>query len=81
MITTHKENLYRFCVRSFKDLKEKIVPFFEVNKLQTSKQSDFQIFSKVIKLMEKKEHLNEKGIKKIISLALRMNTKKRRNQF
>jgi len=77
----HKENLYRFCVRSFKDLKEKIVPFFEVNKLQTSKQSDFQIFSKVIKLMEKKEHLNEKGIKKIISLALRMNTKKRRNQF
>ena len=77
----HKENLYRFCVRSFKDLKEKIVPFFEVNKLQTSKQFDFQIFSKVIKLMEKKEHLNEKGIKKIISLALRMNTKKRRNQF
>ncbi len=77
----HKENLYRFCVRSFKDLNEKIVPFFELNNLQTAKQSDFQIFSKVIKLMEERKHLNDKGIKKIISLAIQMNTKKRKNQF
>ena len=77
----HKGNLQRFCVRSFKDLNEKIVPFFEDNNLQTAKQLDFQIFSKVIKLMDKKEHLNYEGIKKIISLAIQMNTKKRKNQF
>src|SRR3989304_4111408 len=68
----HKENLHRFCVRSFKDLKEEIVPFFEMNNLQTAKQLDFRIFSKVIKLMGKKEHLSEKRIKKIISLAKQM---------
>src|SRR3989337_198037 len=38
----HKENLYRFCVRSFIDLEEKIVPFFQKNHLRTAKQHDFK---------------------------------------
>ena len=77
----HNGNLYRFCVRSFSDLKEIITPFFKEHKLQTSKANDFEIFSQIISLMENKEHLNKEGIKKIIALATNMNTKKRKKLF
>jgi len=77
----HKENLYRFCVRSFIDLKEKIVPFFRENKLQTAKSQDFETFAKIIDLMNEREHLSEVGIKKIIGLAKTMNSRKRKNLF
>lgn len=77
----HRENLYRFCIRSFKDLEEKIVPFFKENKLQTAKKKDFDIFAKIIHLMKDKKHLSENGIKKIIILATKMNTGKRKQMF
>ena len=75
----HKGNLYRFCVRSFNDLNEKIVPFFKKHKLKTSKSIDFELFAEIIALMSKKEHLNEKGINKIIKIATKMNTGKRKH--
>jgi len=77
----HKENLYRYCVRSHLDLKESIVPFFERNELQTGKYKDFTIFADIIKLIAKKKHLSEKGIKEIILLATKMNTGKRKQTF
>ena len=77
----HRENLYRFCVRSFRELDERIIPFFRKNELQTAKSRDFDIFAQIIGLMKKKEHLTEKGIKKIIALATKMNTGKRKQQF
>ena len=39
----HNENLYRFCVRSIDDLKNKIIPFFAKNKLRTAKKKDFEV--------------------------------------
>ena len=77
----HNEDLYRFCIRSYSDLKEKIVPFFKENELQTAKFEDFKTFAKIIDLMSKKEHLSEKGIRNIINLAKTMNTKKRKQHF
>src|SRR5581483_9649083 len=41
----HRENLYRYCVRSIVDIESKIIPFFEKYKLQTAKKNDFQAFS------------------------------------
>src|SRR3989344_6037393 len=77
----HKENLYRFCVRSFTDLRDKIVPFFKRFKLQTAKANDFEIFAEIIDFMNKREHLTEDGIKKIISYATKMNTRRRKQLF
>jgi len=77
----HNENLYRFCIRSFIDLKDRVVPFFKEHKLQTAKAKDFEIFSTIISLMDKKEHLTSEGIKNIISLATTMNTKRRKQIF
>ena len=72
----HNENLYRYCVRSIKDLKSIIVPFFEEFPLRTYKKNDFLIFKKVVNKMFLKEHLNEKGWNKIITMIGKMNRRK-----
>ncbi len=73
----HRENLYRYCVRSISDLENKIVPFFERNDLKTYKQNDFMIFSKIVRLMSKGFHLQKGGMKKIARLIEKMNRKKK----
>jgi hypothetical protein len=74
----HRENLYRYCVKSQKELREIIIPFFKKNKLMTSKRGDFEKFSSVLTLMENKKHLTIKGIRKILSIIEGMNTRKKR---
>jgi hypothetical protein len=74
----HRESLYRFCVRSFQDLQGKIVPFFDINNLQTAKNQDFLIFKQVLGLMSQKEHLNQAGFENIKMLASKMNRQKTR---
>ena len=75
----HNENLYRYCVRSIGDLQNKIVPFFRMFPLKTYKANDFRIFQKIIALMERKQHLTEKGWEKVLVLASQMNRKKIRS--
>lgn len=74
----HRENLYRFCIRSIKDLSETIIPFFKTNNLKTSKKGDFTMFCKVIDMMMKKKHLSRRGLNNIGKIAERMNRKKPR---
>ncbi len=61
-----------FRVRGLENL-NKIVEFFNQNKLKTSKRKDFEIFSEVINLMNKKEHLTKEGLNKIAKLISNMN--------
>ena len=63
-----------FRVRGLKNL-NKIVEFFEENKLQTKKQKDFECFSKILTMMNRKEHLTKSGIRKIATIASKMNKK------
>src|SRR3990167_10027817 len=72
----HHEQMLKYCVRSIHDLNEKIIPFFERNKLKTYKKKDFQVFRKIIKLMIQRKHLSEKGLEKVRSLLQRMNRRK-----
>jgi hypothetical protein len=73
----HKEHLYRYCVRSLNELKIKIIPFFKKYPLKTFKNNDFEIFSKIVMMMYRGEHLKEKGRKKIAELSEMMNRKKK----
>ena len=73
----HKENLYRYCVRSRKDLRERVVPFFEKNKLKSAKRDDFDKFVTILKLMDKNQHLAQKGLKEIAGIIETMNRKKK----
>lgn len=71
----HNENLYRYCVRSIKDLAEKVIPFFERNSLRTSKRKDFEKFCEIIHLMRYQKHFQKKGLIKIAKIAAEMNRK------
>jgi len=73
----HREHLYRYCVRSLKDLEQTIIPFFKRNSLKTHKSNDFRIFSKIVKIMVKGKHLDKQGMKKIAHLVEQMNRKKK----
>lgn len=73
----HREHLYRYCVRSIVDLEKTVVPFFRKNVLKTYKNNDFQIFSEVISVMSKRDHLEEKWMRKIARLVEQMNRKKK----
>ncbi len=63
-----------FRVRGSENL-NKIVEFFKMNKLQTSKRKDFEFFSEVIDLMNNKEHLTKEGLDKIAKIISQMNRK------
>ncbi len=72
----HRENLYRYCVRSIKDLREKIIPFFLEHRLKTAKQNDFDRFVQIINLMTNNVHSNVEGIKTIALIIQKMNRQK-----
>ena len=63
-----------FRVRGMDNLK-KIVDFFKKNNLNTSKQKDFEIFAKVIEMMDNKKHLSKEGINEIAKMISLMNRK------
>ncbi len=76
----HRENLYRFCVRSIVDLQEKIIPFFRAHRLRTAKQKDFELFADIVKLVYQKRHLTMSGLRLIARTIESMN-RKQKSQF
>ena len=64
----HKENIYRFCVRSLKDIHKTIIPFFQQNQLKTYKRNDFELFCKVVEMMIHRKHLTIEGLEAIRKL-------------
>ena len=74
----HKEHLYRFVVRSRKDLLSVIIPFFRKHRLRTSKAVDFEKFAQCVEWIEAKRHLTHKGLIDIAEITQTMNRKKSR---
>ena len=56
---------YRFEVTDLKSLNSVIIPFFKDNRLRSKKIIDFNLFSKVVKSVSFREHLEKKGLRKI----------------
>jgi len=71
--TNPRDKTSVFVIRDRKSLTQKVTPFFREYPLFTEKQKDFEKFAKVIKMMNEKEHLKTKGLKKIIKIAFSMN--------
>ena len=61
-----------YVVRSLDEI-TKIIIHFNKYPLLTQKQSDFLLWKTIAELMNKGEHLNEKGLSKIISLKASLN--------
>ena len=63
----------KFAVKSQKDIKDKIIPFFKKHKLKSKKQKDFVYFCKAFEIINNRNHLTEKGIASLREIQLKMN--------
>ena len=72
----HREDLFRYYVGRFADLRDIIVPFFQENPLRTAKRDNFAKFARIIDLMNRRRHLTVPGIVEIAEIAEMMNHRK-----
>jgi hypothetical protein len=70
---TSRPNSVTFIIRKFKDINEKVIPFFKSYPLQGVKAMDWRDFCEIAKIVEDKSHLTPEGLKKIKSLKSGMN--------
>jgi len=67
------QHCYRYEVYNRDDLLKVIIPFFKKHQLHfASKRHDFEVFCKMMTMIEKKEHLNVKGLDLLFQLKQRM---------
>lgn len=69
---------FRFEINSQKDIHNVLLPFFDRHQLQSPKIIDYKIFRQVAMMVKRKEHLTDKGLKKIRSLKTKINLGARR---
>ena len=63
-----------FCVTSYEDIHNIIIPHFNKYPLQGSKSLEFEDFCEIAELMKNKAHITVKGLKRIIEIKNKMNT-------
>jgi hypothetical protein len=72
----HREHLFRYDVRSPRDLVSRIIPFFEEHPLRTAKADDFRKFARIVRMMQRGVHRSVEGMSQIASIVQTMNTRK-----
>jgi len=72
---SRRDQNYKYEVRSIKDLVEKIIPHFENYPLKTAKKYDFEVFKEICRIIYSNHHLNYEGMRRIIELSDRINTR------
>jgi len=60
-------------IEGYKNIVNQVLPHFNNYPLQTDKLNDFFKFKEILKMMEKKNHLTEDGLRTIIHLKSKMN--------
>jgi LAGLIDADG DNA endonuclease family protein len=60
-------------VRKRRDLLERVIPFFEMQPLLSSKHEDFLVFASIVRAMERGEHLSSEGFRTLVERAIAMN--------
>jgi len=77
----HKEHLHRYIVGGRDDLLRVIIPFFRMNPLRTSKQDDFEKFSRCVEICHSGRHLTTDGLIEVAEIAETMNHRKSRQDL
>lgn len=62
-----------YSITKIKDITAVIIPHFNMYPLVSQKRSDFLLFSSVVDLMNKKEHLTREGLLKILAIKASVN--------
>lgn len=79
-IRTSKDGVYAYEVRSIDDITKKVIPFFSHFTLFSEKRETFESFSKIVLMMENKEHLTVNGLARILELRKSLNPKSTRKR-
>lgn len=66
-ITKPSKDYIKYCVTSVKEL-QVIIDHFDKYPLITQKLADYQLFKQVFEMVNRKEHLTEEGLKKIVAI-------------
>jgi hypothetical protein len=66
-----------FVVRRRSHLRERVIPFFIMNPLLSSKRETFEHFATIVESMESREHLTPLGFERLVRLAFQMNDRGR----
>ena len=67
------QNCYRYEAYNRDDLSDIIIPFFQKNRLKlSSKRNDFNIFCEIMEMINRGDHLNKSGLKKMFALKQTM---------
>jgi len=76
LVIPYSKNCMRFMVQRKKDIIKKIIPHFNKYPLKTtSKQLKFERFKEASEIVRKGEHLELKGLNKIIEIKNKMNNR------
>lgn len=75
VVRKNHENRQELRIRALADFNNIVIPHFNKYPLITQKKFDFIKFKKIINLINKNQHLNIEGIKKIILISSKMNRK------
>ena len=63
----------KFEIRNVSELVTKVLPHFKAYPLMSSKQADFERFSRICELVSDGRHLEQEGLEEIVRLAMEMN--------
>lgn len=77
----HQEHLYRYVVRSRKELTDGIIPFFQCYPLHSAKRNDFEKFAQCLEMMESSRHLSSKGLIEIAEIVETMSRQKPKTEL
>ncbi len=77
----HREDLFRYVVRSRRDLLEVVIPFFHAHPLRTSKRENFEKFAQIVEMIDAGLHLSREGLIEIAQITETMNRKKSRQDL
>jgi hypothetical protein len=81
IIKKRKDGLHSYDVTKPREIKEKIIPFFEeYDFLSKSKKINFSLFKKVVNLMAEKKHLEPTGFRQILEIRKKLNKGKGRKR-
>ena len=67
------DSTYKFKVSNTEELYSVIIPFFIKYNLLTQKRADFELFSQIIEIIKRKDHLTTEGLQRIVNLKVNLN--------
>lgn len=67
------DNTYKFKVSNIEELYNVIIPFFKKYNLLTQKKADFVLFTQIISIIKRKDHLTTEGLQRIVNLKVNLN--------